>query len=186
MDRQKLEEKIANGESVWVINDKFIKEIKLDHKYDDYTKYSLEDQFGIHFLNTDRVYINERYYDYDNIFATKEDAEWELNYGNIERTERLRLPTYEKIEQYIENMKKFGLNRNDKILARIVTSASIYYLKLCKDFDLFTFQLKQTYIGDDLCKELSIKLPRQLGNVTKQNYIEACELAKKLFLGEGE
>ena len=84
----------------------------------------------------------------------------------------------------MEQKKTFGLNHSDRVLARIITGDSIYYLKLCKDLDLFTLQLKQTYIGDDLCEEITTRFPYMIGITTKENYIKACQKAKELFLGE--
>lgn len=125
---------------------------------------------------------------YDNrIFETKEDAEkflWQEEFGCIEKLQYLKFPNWKQIENHIEYMRKFGLNHNDRVLARIITSNSIFYFKLCKNLDLFTFELKQTYIGDDLCEQIRDKFPISLGKATKGNYTIACRKAKQLFLGE--
>lgn len=118
------------------------------------------------------------------LYETEEEANWVAEFGDIERTERLELPTWKQIENIMEQKKKFGLNNSDSVLARIITGDSIYYLKLCKDLDLFTLQLKQTYIGDDLCEEITTRFPYMFGIATKENYIKACRKAKELFLGE--
>lgn len=118
-----------------------------------------------------------------NLYETKEDAEFVREFGCITRTERLELPTWQQIENIIEQKKKFGLNHSDRVLARIITNDSIYYFKLCKDLDLFTFELKQTYIGEDLCEQLTSRFPVGLGKATKSNYEKACRKCKELFLG---
>ena len=119
-----------------------------------------------------------------NLTEDIEGAKWQEEFGNITRTERLELPTWQQIENIIEQKKKFGLNHSDRVLARIITNDSIYYFKLCKDLDLFTFELKQTYIGEDLCEQLTSRFPVSLGKATKENYTLACRKAKELFLGE--
>ena len=120
----------------------------------------------------------------ERLFETKEDAEEYAEFGNITRTERLELPSWENIESIIEQKKRFGINHSDRVLARIITKDSIYWFRLCKDLDLFTFELKQTYIGEDLCEELTSRFPVSLGKVTKTNYEKARRLCVKLFKGE--
>lgn len=95
----------------------------------------------------------------------------------------VRFPTWQQIENIIEQKKKFGLNHSDRVLARIITNDSIYYFKLCKDLDLFAFQLKQVYIGEDLCEEITTRFPVSLGKATEQNYEKACEKCKQIFYG---
>lgn len=122
--------------------------------------------------------------DVEDIFDNQEDCEEYWEFGNITKTQTLKTPNYEQIEIYMDNMKRFGLNHSDRVLARIITKDSIYYLKLCKDLDIFTFQLKQTYIGEDLCEQLSSKFPKPLGKATKENYDNARRICVKLFRGE--
>ena len=92
------------------------------------------------------------------------------------------LPFGKQIENIINQKKKFGLNHSDRVFARIITSDSIYYFKVCKDLDLFTLQVKQTYIGDDLCEQITTRFPYMFGKATKENYTLACRKAKELFL----
>lgn len=120
----------------------------------------------------------------EDLFETKEDAEEYAEFGNITRTEKLTLPSWDIIENIIEQEKTFGFNHSDRVLARIITKDSIYWFRLCKDLDLFTFQLKQTYIGEDLCEELTSRFPVSLGKATKTNYDKARRLCVKLFKGE--
>lgn len=120
----------------------------------------------------------------EDLFETLEEAEWHKEFGCIEKPQYLKFPNWKQIENYIENMRKFGLNHSDRVLARIITSDSIYYFKLHKDLDIFMFQLKQTYIGDDLCEQLSNRFPLTLSRATKENYILACRKCKELFLGD--
>ena len=96
----------------------------------------------------------------------------------------VRFPTWQQIENIIEQKKRFGLNHSDRVLARIITNDSIYYFKLCKDLDLFTLQLKEVYIGEDLCEEITTRFPVSLGKATKENYTLACRKCRELFLGD--
>lgn len=112
-------------------------------------------------------------------------AGWRANHCE-QRIERFEPPHWSVIEQYIERMKKFGLNHSDRVLGRIITRDNIYYLKLVKDFNLFTIELKQTYIGDDLYEQMTVKFPKILGKATKENYEKAVDFARKLFLEEVE
>lgn len=122
----------------------------------------------------------------DNLTEDIESAKWQEEFGCIEKLQYLKFPNWKRIENHIEYMRKFGLNHNDRVLARIITSDSIFYFKLCKNLDLFTFELKQTYIGDDLCEQIRDKFPISLGKATKKNYTLACRKAKQLFLEEEE
>ena len=94
------------------------------------------------------------------------------------------MPSWDIIEKIIEQNKRFGLNHSDRVLARIITKDSIYYFKICKDLDLFTFEFKQTYMGEDLCEKLTSRFPVSLGKATKTNYDKACRLCVKLFKGK--
>lgn len=120
---------------------------------------------------------------FNNHYKTKEEAAQHKKFGNITRTETLKFPTWKQIENIIEQKKKFGLNHSDRVLARIITNDSIYYFKLCKDLDFFTLQLKQVYIGEDLCEEITTRFPVILGKATEQNYEKACEKCKQIFYG---
>lgn len=101
--------------------------------------------------------------DYNLLFETKEEAEWQLEFGNITRTETLELPTWEEVCKRKEEMKCWGrktIAEFDGEEVNIVVPVS---------------QPDKTYI------EIYGRFCRLF---TKENYTEACRLAKKLFLGE--
>lgn len=171
MKREEIEKAIENGDRVWVL-DKDENEIEELYFYKN----------NIYEFDKNDLFINKFWiYEFRNLFKTKAEAEHYLHHANISRTEHLPFLTWEDIENYISNMKHFGLNRNDKVLARIITKDSIYYFKLCKDFDLFTFQLKQTYIGEDLCEQIRDKFPVSLGETTEANFYKAYDECVRLF-----
>ena len=172
MIKQELEKAIENGESVWGIYKKTnrICEIKSSE---------------INKIHSYTITWGKEYYCYiKDLFKTKAEAEHYLHHANVTRTETLPFLTWEDIKIQMKKMESFGLNRNDRVLARIITKDSIYYFKLCKDFDLFTFQLKQTYIGEDLCEQIRDKFPVSLGEATEANFYKAYDEAVRLFRGE--
>ena len=168
IEKQRLEELIEQGATIWVLYENKI----YPHK----AKNIAVNGFNCVSMG----------FDFNHLFETKEEAEEYAEFGNITRTEKLELPSWEIIENIIERKKRFGLNHSDRVLARIITKDSIYYFKICKDLDLFTFELKQTYIGEDLCEELTSRFPVSLGKATKSNYDKVRRLCVKLFKGEDD
>lgn len=179
ISKERLEELIKQGATIYEVKYNNINPVSLKNKirfiHEKYQVITFEPR-------PDEKYKHHKYF--DKLFETLEEAEWHKEFGCIKRTERLELPTWEQIENIIDKKKRFGLNHSDRILARIITKDSIYYFKLCKDIDLFTFQIEQTYIGEDLCEQITSRFPVSLGKATEENYIKACRKAKKLFLGE--
>lgn len=109
----------------------------------------------------EKVYRN--IYSLEYLFEDKEEFDWLLEFGNIERTEKLTLPTWEEVCERKEEMKCWGrktIAEFDGEEVNIVVPAS---------------QPDKTYI------EIYCRFCRPF---TKENYIQACRLAKKLFLGE--
>ena len=92
------------------------------------------------------------------LYETKEEAEWYLEFGNITRTERLELPSWEEFKEI--RFVEFFYNEYDYMLQ---------YQNISKKIALYERNNK----GDYYLKE-----------ATKENYLEACKMAKKLFLGE--
>lgn len=181
MTKTELEEKIKNGESVWFAdncNEK-VWEIDLNEKY---KPEIYLDQILYVYQNINDRFKQELFI--ENIYKTKAEAEHYLHHANVTRTETLPFLTWEDIVIKMKNMESFGLNHNDRVLARIITKDSIYYFKLCKSLDLFIFQLKEIYIGDDLCEEIRSRFPISLGEATEQNFYKAYDECVKLFKGE--
>lgn len=184
IEKKRLEELIEQGATIW--HDDY-GEIKLDKNTCEICDVkTFTDKHMYWCLSFMYVYEGVNHTTEVNIADLEEDVEtakWHYEM-DCSKTEKLIFPTWKQIENTIEKMKKFGLVHNDKVFARIITKDSIYYFKLCKDLDTFTFSLKQTYIGDDLCEQISNKFPTFLGIATKENYTLACRKAKELFLGE--
>lgn len=129
------------------------------------------------FDNIQLVYENEPY-DLENLYETKAEAEFVAKYKNIERTETLDLPTWEEAE--IDELVKSGKSKNGCWnLIKGFTDK--------KKYEMFEFSLSsdddnQFYLSvnneDSSYKDLFYK------PLTYENYLEACELCKKLFEGE--
>lgn len=97
--------------------------------------------------------------DLDYLFETKEDAEFALKFKRIPRTEYLDLPTWDEIEDcYDLEFSNSGFEVYKMKNRILVKTNKDYYL------DLYD------YIFDK--------------PATKENYLFACELARKLWLGE--
>ena len=101
----------------------------------------------------------------EDLFETKEEAEWYLEFGNITRTETLELPSWEDFKNFVNQYIKFYHNEHTYILE------SCFY----EDGEE-TIEINCCYYdyGDNL-----LKLP-----LNKENYLKACRMAKNLFLGD--
>ena len=98
-----------------------------------------------------------------------ETLDWEKEFGCIERTERLELPTWEELfkEDRILDCytQEFGIVKNRSFIEVVLFGVD------------FTNEIVEVSIGSDqiFCELL-----------TKENYTLACRKAKELFLGLGE
>lgn len=139
-------------------------------RYVDCTYYSEEDGCEVDDAK-EIAYIND-------CFENYAEAEFVLKYKNIERTETLDLPTWEEAE--IDELVKSGKSKNGCWnLIKGFTDK--------KNNEMFEFSLSsdddnQFYLSvnneDSSYKDLFYK------PLTYENYLEACELCKKLFEGE--
>ena len=100
-------------------------------------------------------------YPLENLFETKEEAEWYLEFGNITREEKLSLPSWEELEKDLDKRNgDFWIVDNN-------------YFTFIYDKRDFSSQLKLRTIDENYD-----------WNATKENYIDACKLCRSLFLGE--
>ena len=107
--------------------------------------------------------FDEQISDLEAKLAEKErEAEWHKEFGSIERTERLELPTWEEISRDLKDV-----------------PAGTYVIKEFDDVSLEYIKYNEVFIGiykgDYEWKEWE---------ATKENYTLACRKAKELFLGE--
>jgi len=109
-------------------------------------------------------------YDYfynEKLFETKEEAEWHKEFGCIERTERLELPTWEELfkqDRFLDcYTQEFAIVNNLSVMGVALFGVD------------FTNKIIEVSIGSD---KLFVE------ELTKENYTLACRKAKELFLGE--
>lgn len=95
----------------------------------------------------------------EDLYETQEDAEFAKEFKNIERTEILNLPTFEELK----NFERFNFK--------------------AKDGHRYTIHFIS---GSNILVIAGIFTTEYYGEATKENYLEACKIAKKLFLGDNE
>ena len=101
------------------------------------------------------------------LFETIEEAEWYKEFGCIERTESLELPPWEEMIKEPRCLdcwtKEFVVMKND-------------------------IPIGKAFIGVDFdCEMVSVEMGSNqyfVEQLAKDNYIKACTIARKLFLGE--
>lgn len=158
ISKERLEELIEQGVTIYEVKYGNINPVSLKNKIR-YVNYKYE---TITFEpRPDEKYLHHKYF--KRLFETKEEAEWFAKFGNISRTETLSLPTWEELNNCIKT-KCFG---NHTIA----------------NFDSFVFEYKRTKTKTvlEVNRDSETKF---YDNLTKENYFSACELCRKLFLGE--
>ena len=171
ISEETLLKKIENGETVWLIEQCVIEELKLPK----YTTFVYGD-----FLNVDDKPWGVPL---KNLFETKEKAEWELEFGNITRTERLELPEWEDL--FNPKLIKANCLCGDDYFSWKYRDLEICKTKVDEALVLMVFNWRRTlkHRGDKwLWEDVGIVFQEPL---TYENYIKACRLCKKLF-SEGE
>jgi len=166
--KTRLEELIKQKAVIFYILNNSVALLRLNNSYgistEEYNReHNCKPQF-YHFYSG----VFQNICDADKIFETKEDADFALKYQNITRTETLSLPTWEEI------------TTNDEYN---------YYGTSYFEFGAGYRLIVKLPSEDDDCEFIGIDVN---GNTelydweeaTKENYLEACRLAKKLFLGE--
>lgn len=153
ISKERLEELIKKGATIYEVKYHNINEVKLDKDL----IVVVNDRY-IHF----RPYYGEKYQFHkylDKLFESKEEAEWHKEFGNITRTETLKLPTWEEFRN------EFGFDFFAKSEIRIYVMNHF--------FD------NEIYITDQWGYSEKFEY-------TKEGYLLVCRKCKKLFLGEEE
>lgn len=152
ISKERLEELIEQGATIYEVKYNNINPVSLTNKIRDvYYKNGV-----IAFEpRQDEKYLHHKYL--KNLFETEDEAEWYREFGRVERTERLVLPTWEEFEEkkfvwFFDSYHKYCclhyLNCNNKIFINN---------------------------GDEVI---------EIGDFTKENYTLACRKVKELFLGK--
>ena len=162
--KERLQELIEQGATIYEVKYNNINPVSLTNKIRDvYYKNGV-----IAFEpRPDEKYLHHKYL--KNLFETEEEAIWHKEFGCIERTEILELPTWEEFKRSREEYRFFH-NENNYILTK----------EFCADMMVSAFYGSDVVIliiNETNNEELFAK------GFTKENYILACRKAKELFLG---
>ena len=155
--KERLEELIEKGATIYGVDDRWdiaeVRELDAQQIYysssNDNYQYVFDDHSCIEFFE-------------DELFETKEDAEEYAEFGNVTRTERLKLPSWEDFKK----TQIFLFESKEKILMELAVWESIE-----------NRVIKVTTTNDwNVC---FFNKP-----LTRENYNEARRLCVKLFKGE--
>lgn len=166
IEKERLEKLIEQGATIYEVKYGSINPVDLKNKIKlinyKYGMISFEPR-------KDEKYLSHKYF--KNLFETKEEAEWQLEFGNITRTETLNLLTWEEFQK--EGYCKF----NSKDGRNLVIEYSVIFdfdSKNHKDYinilDTKDYDHNRIFVSD----------------YTKDGYTLACRKAKELFLGEND
>ena len=158
--KERLEELIEKGATIYIICWGKIKEVFLD----DVIFMDIEDDKLCYEIEGDLP----RTTDLNHLFETHIDAEFASKYQNISRIDYLNLPTY---EEFIKNYQSFGddLIPDEKCVI-FTCKDGVYSLYACDN---------EIWVGKD--SDGSVMCHKELN---KENYIRACDICVKLFKGE--
>lgn len=159
--KERLEELIEQGATIYSNE---YGEIQLKKENDLSLYENGQNNYILYALEPNKKYHNE-IFDED-LFETEEEAKWFAEFGCIERTERLELPTWEEFSKWDKSIKFYNNS----------TKYSMYVFVKNKN----TKNCRIIIYADNGEQDwLVFKQP-----LTQENYILACRKAKELFLGE--
>lgn len=166
ISKKKLQQLIEQGATIYSIKNESLEKIILNSNLDLITTFEWSNKYF--YKGYDKKTMSYFYYNLENLFETKEDALWNLEM-TATRTETLKLP---KWEEFIQNDKQVIFYDKDKT----------YYLDK-------VMNRTHIIIGYKCIIDLNEELEANRYNfyrkpATKENYIEACKLCLKLFMGE--
>ena len=157
--KERLEELIEKGATIYSNE---YGEIQLIKENDLILYENGQNNYILYALEPNKKYHNE-IFDED-LFETKEEADFVLEFQNITRTETLNLPTWEELNRKVDTIPNM-----------------FWQIVKCSDFILF-LQTDKTLNNSQIILRGSDDTYNW--GLTKENYLEACKIAKKLFLGE--
>lgn len=168
IEKNRLEELIEQKATIWVQN-KYCGayDVELNHLYhieitDNKESLLYWDESIDEGTTKEEVLVD--YLEY--LYETEEDAEFASEFQNIKRVETLNLPFWEDI-QYTKNyfIYNFTINNNYNFFGRMI---------ILKDYNIRIVGSTQGVLHEEYFDE----------NYSKENYIKACKIVIKLFLGE--
>ena len=153
IEKSRLEELIEQGVVIYGIEFNEIETYDLSDEDICISPAEFRD-YGLRIFNSLGYWNDVRF---ENLFETKEEAEWTVEFVCIERIERLDLPTWEVFdkEKFVWFVDK---NQNQ---------CCLYYLNVANKIFI-------NISGEVI----------EIGELTKENYTLACRKCKELFLGK--
>lgn len=159
--KERLEELIEQGATIYSNE---YGEIQLKKENDLSLYENGQNNYILYALEPNKKYHNE-IFDED-LFETEEEAKWFAEFGCIERTERLELPTWEEVSRDLQNVPA------GNYVIKEFDDVSLEYIKYRNG----NYAVIGVYKYDD---RLELE-------ATKENYIKACRKCVELFKGEKE
>ena len=159
---ERLKELIEQGAIIYYISEDYIKEIDFSKIVPNKLYYDGFNYYDKYDFNKDEIKV---FCEYEKLyeFETKEEAEWQLEFGNITRTETLTLMDYDTFK-LLDIPTEFSNSEGECYRFEIEERIGEKYVCIFELNGICSYRFNKT--------------------LTKENYIEACRLAKKLFLGE--
>lgn len=161
ISKERLEELIEQGATIYSNE---YGEIQLKKENDLSLYENGQNNYILYALEPNKKYHNE-IFDED-LFETEEEAKWFAEFGCIERTERLELPTWEEVSRDLQNVPA------GNYVIKEFDDVSLEYIKYRNG----NYAVIGVYKYDD---RLELE-------ATKENYIKACRKCVELFKGEKE
>ena len=158
ISKERLEELIEQGATIYSNE---YGEIQLKKENDLSLYENGQNNYILYALEPNKKYHNEIFD--EELFETKEEAEFSLEFQNITRTETLNLPTWEELNKKVDTIPNM-----------------FWQIAKCSEFILF-LQTDKTLNNSQII--LRGNDDTYNWGLTKENYLEACKIAKKLFLG---
>lgn len=161
ISKERLEELIEQGATIYSNE---YGEIQLIKENDLSLYENGQNNYILYALEPNKKYHNE-IFDED-LFETEEEAKWFAEFGCVERTERLELPTWEEFNKWDKSIKFYNNSTKYSMYVFIKNKST----KNCRII---------IYADNGEQDWLVFEQP-----LTQENYILACRKAKELFLGE--
>lgn len=166
MTRKEVEDLIANKQNIYVLSKNALGKKTIEAFDTNLYEFRNFNDFGFEIIDRTQCSKQILWINYSQI-KTRQEAEWFEEFGNITREEILNLPTYEEMIKEPRCLdcwtKEFVVMDNDKL---------IWIAFIGVDFD---------------CEIVSVEMGADkyfVEQLKKDNYIKACTIARKLFLGE--
>ena len=157
--KERLEELIEQGAIIYeLFENKNINQIKLENNWTVLNGGLYKD---INYIRS--FWIGD-------LFDTKEEAEWYKEFGCIERTQRLELPTWEELQS--NALYNVYFTTPEIEVYRLIFNMTREIITISVQDENFDFENRWLLLENY--------------KLTKENYTLACRKAKELFLGLGE